>query len=279
MIGIMSPTTPLICRNCHAALQVSPGEQFVTCTYCGTQNMLTGGPAAPAEHAVAPGSYPGFPIGPAELTELAKLTGEWKGEGFDVVNLHGNFGTYSDSYGSLPCRVELRATDVGQFTATWTERDRRRYGTMVLRLSNDGATLHGTWSAAPDCQIRPGAPVDSPLTWSLVRRAGPQLVELAGEWFGKGFNCVNLHGAFGTYTDTYGSQPGRFELRAAGPMQYAGTWGEPDGRRHGTLSLTMSNDGGVLRGTHSADSNCEISPGRPQSEPVVLTRLRWALKA
>jgi hypothetical protein len=84
--------------------------------------------------------------------------------------------------------------------------------------------------------------------------------DLSGEWSGAGWGKVVISGARGTYTDTYQTGPGTFELRRTGRHTYEGTWGESK-KRFGTLSFVTSEDERTIAGIYQADASCAIDPG------------------
>jgi hypothetical protein len=81
--------------------------------------------------------------------------------------------------------------------------------------------------------------------------------ELAGAWEAADWGQVTINGRTGSYTDTYGTGPGRFELRKTGDHMYSGVWGESKAR-HGTLTVTLSSDGRKLTGTWAPDTDVTI---------------------
>jgi DNA-binding beta-propeller fold protein YncE len=88
-------------------------------------------------------------------------------------------------------------------------------------------------------------------------------IDLSGKWSGfesgSDWGWVTIQGNRGTYTDTYGPEPGKLEFHRIGPNAYSGTWGESD-KRHGTMSFTVSDDGNKITGTYKADKDVEIDP-------------------
>ncbi len=82
--------------------------------------------------------------------------------------------------------------------------------------------------------------------------------ELTGSWSGGDWGSVVFDGKDGTYTSTYGPEPGEIALVRVDDLRFTGTWGEPDGRRRGTLELALMEDGQKLVGTWTADGDCEI---------------------
>jgi len=93
-------------------------------------------------------------------------------------------------------------------------------------------------------------------------RMASKKIDLSDKWSGieSGWGWVTIHGNSGTYTGTYGPEPGKFIFERIGDNEYSGTWGESD-KRHGTLSFTISEDGKKIIGTYIADEDCEIDPG------------------
>lgn len=88
-------------------------------------------------------------------------------------------------------------------------------------------------------------------------------IDLSGKWSGfeagSDWGWVTIQGNRGTYTDTYGPEPGKLEFRRTGRNAYSGTWGESD-KRHGTMSFIVSADGNKITGTYKADKDCTIDP-------------------
>ncbi len=86
--------------------------------------------------------------------------------------------------------------------------------------------------------------------------------DLAGEWNGwGGVEIKSKNGAYeGTYKDTFGTGPGTFKFRKTGEFTYDGTWGESE-KRHGTFTLTVSQDGNSIKVNWKADDNSKIRPG------------------
>lgn len=86
-----------------------------------------------------------------------------------------------------------------------------------------------------------------------VATAGP--LDANGRWSGSGWGEVVLRGdGTGTYTDTYGTGPGRIEFHAAGGG-YEGRWME-SARRFGTLRFAVAEDGRAINGEWTPDPEC-----------------------
>lgn len=93
--------------------------------------------------------------------------------------------------------------------------------------------------------------------------------EAAGTWSGPGWGRVTLRrDGTGTYTDTYGTGPGRIEFRAVGDG-YAGRWMESS-QRFGTLRFTLAPDGREIVGAWAPDPACTI--GTPSGASLRWTR-------
>src|SRR5713101_4885263 len=86
--------------------------------------------------------------------------------------------------------------------------------------------------------------------------------DLVDEWNGwGGVEIKSKEGAYeGTYKDTFGTGPGTFKFRKTGDLTYDGTWGESE-KRHGTFTLTVSQDGNSIKVNWKADANSKIRPG------------------
>jgi hypothetical protein len=98
-----------------------------------------------------------------------------------------------------------------------------------------------------------------------LRVAADDNADLTGAWEGADWGQVTIDGRAGSYTDTYRTGPGRFELRKTGDHTYSGVWGESKAR-HGTLTLTLSSDGRKLTGTWAPDADVTI--GGKEGGPI-----------
>jgi hypothetical protein len=80
---------------------------------------------------------------------------------------------------------------------------------------------------------------------------------IAGRWNGGwGFVVIRSDGT-GSYTDTYKTGPGEMTLEVVRPGSYRGSWGESE-QRHGTLEVTVSEDGNRLTGSWEPDPDSTI---------------------
>ena len=79
---------------------------------------------------------------------------------------------------------------------------------------------------------------------------------LDGEWQGDAWGRVAFVGLRGSYTDTYGPDPGEIRLERMPDGSYSGTWGEGE-KRHGTLKVRFESRD-VIVGEWSADPNSTI---------------------
>lgn len=128
-----------------------------------------------------------------------------------------------------------------------------------------------TQSSAPS-----GAPTEvnapSPNGPGVAAAAETARVEAAGEWTGDDWGSVVIApDGSGSYTDTFGTGPGRLHLRRAGERLYAGVWGESS-QRFGTIELLLSSDGRTLSGAWAPDPRSTI--GSRTGGPVAWTRHR-----
>lgn len=98
-------------------------------------------------------------------SKLVSLDGEWEGDWGKVV-IAGNAGTYSDTYGPNPGKLEFAKTGGRAFTGTWAESP-KRHGTLDITLSSDGNFITGTWKPAADVTI--GTTVGGTLNWTRKR--------------------------------------------------------------------------------------------------------------
>lgn len=79
---------------------------------------------------------------------------------------------------------------------------------------------------------------------------------LVGRWISD-WGAVKIEGKSGTYTDTYGGGIGQLEFTQTAPRQYAVKWSESKAR-HGTMTVTLSDDDKKLEGTWTPDPDCTI---------------------
>jgi len=83
-----------------------------------------------------------------------------------------------------------------------------------------------------------------------------QVSDLSGDW--QGWGTVKIDKNKGTYTDTFGGNPGWLELTPTALRQYRGRWGEPG--RSGTMEVTVNEAGTQARVQWKADPNSQVGP-------------------
>src|SRR5205085_7408221 len=99
------------------------------------------------------------------------IAGQWAAADWGEVTIAADgSGTYTDTYGTGPGRLQIRRTDDGRYEGTWGESS-ERHGTLVLVLAPDGRTLTGSWT--PDPQSTIGTTTGGPIQWSRRRAPGP----------------------------------------------------------------------------------------------------------
>ncbi len=109
------------------------------------------------------------------------------------------------------------------------------------------------------------------LTGILLVSAEPS--EIAGEWCGEEWGQVVLNKTndmeyAGTYTDTFGKQPGKIQLKWSRiERRFNGTWREGEDR-FGKISIRLV--GQEIRGAHTTDPKSRINPATPR-----LADLAW----
>lgn len=82
---------------------------------------------------------------------------------------------------------------------------------------------------------------------------------LDGRWDGGvDWGEVIIDGLEGTYSDTYGADPGEILLTQVSDTEFTGTWNEGGTIRFGTIDLTLESNNRVS-GEWTADPNSEIS--------------------
>jgi hypothetical protein len=82
--------------------------------------------------------------------------------------------------------------------------------------------------------------------------------ELVGSWASRDWGEVVLNAdGTGTYTDTFGTGPGRIQLDRTCDRSYTGFWGESN-QRSGTLEIILSPDGRTITGTWTPDASSII---------------------
>jgi hypothetical protein len=97
--------------------------------------------------------------------------------------------------------------------------------------------------------------------------------DIAGEWSSDEWGRVVLEKSdkgdyAGTYSDTFGKQPGRIELKwSRVERRFNGAWREGEDR-FGELSVRLVGD--EIRGAHTTDAKSKINPGTPR-----LADLTW----
>jgi hypothetical protein len=87
----------------------------------------------------------------------------------------------------------------------------------------------------------------------LVHRFAVTGAWSAADW---GDVVIGPDGA-GSYSSTYGTGPGRLQLRPVGERRYEGSWGE-SAQRFGTLVLELSPDGQRITGSWTPDPQSTI---------------------
>jgi hypothetical protein len=82
---------------------------------------------------------------------------------------------------------------------------------------------------------------------------------LDGRWDGGAdWGEVIINDLEGTYSDTFGADPGEIQLTAVSDTEFIGTWNEQGTARFGTLELTLESNNKVS-GTWTADPASTIS--------------------
>jgi hypothetical protein len=82
--------------------------------------------------------------------------------------------------------------------------------------------------------------------------------EPVGSWASRDWGEVVLNAdGTGTYTDTFGTGPGRIELAPTCDRSYKGSWGESN-QRSGTLVIILSPDGRTITGIWTPDASSTI---------------------
>ncbi len=105
----------------------------------------------------------------------------------------------------------------------------------------------------------------------LVLSADPP--DIAGDWTGDEWGRVSLkktaEGEYqGTYTDTFGKEPGGIQLKWSRiERRFNGTWREGEDRV-GEISIRLAGD--EIRGAYTTDTKSKINPGTPH-----LVDLAW----
>lgn len=99
--------------------------------------------------------------------------------------------------------------------------------------------------------------------------------DIAGTWTGQEWGDVVLKKTgdaeyAGTYSDTFGKQPGEIQLKWSRiEHRYYGTWREGDDR-FGELSVRLVGD--EIRGAHTTDPKSKINPATPRLADLAWTR-------
>jgi DNA-binding beta-propeller fold protein YncE len=91
---------------------------------------------------------------PAQIDLSGKWSGLESGADWGWVTIQGSRGTYTDTYGPGPGKLEFHRTEHDTYSGTWAESD-KRHGTMSFTVSDDGNTITGTYAADEDCEIHP----------------------------------------------------------------------------------------------------------------------------
>jgi tripartite motif-containing protein 71 len=86
------------------------------------------------------------------------LSGKWSGfeagSDWGWVTIQGNRGTYTDTYGPGPGKLEFHRTGRNAYSGTWGESD-KRHGIMSFTVSDDGHKIIGTYEADKDVTLDP----------------------------------------------------------------------------------------------------------------------------
>lgn len=99
------------------------------------------------------------------------LKGTWQGSVWGKVTLaragpESFEGTYSSTYGKNAGRLSLSwNARTRQYEGTWAE-GTYRHGQVWFRKEDGEDGFHGSYSADPDCEYRPGDPVSFEFRWS-----------------------------------------------------------------------------------------------------------------
>jgi hypothetical protein len=122
-------------------------------------------PQPPVPTPPQPPPQPPAPTPPTPTPTSVSLgvAGRWSGDGWGniVINSDGT-GSYSDTFGTGPGRLQLRRVADGSYDGTWGESS-QRHGTLMVVLSADGRQLNGTWT--PDPQSTIGSMVGGAVNW------------------------------------------------------------------------------------------------------------------
>ena len=109
------------------------------------------------------------PVAPSALAAgqrsvIFELVGSWSSRdwGEVVLNADGT-GTYTDTFGTGPGRIQLDRTGDRSYTGTWGESNQRS-GKLVIELSPDGRTITGTWTPDPSSTI--GSKTGGAILWT-----------------------------------------------------------------------------------------------------------------
>jgi serine/threonine protein kinase len=107
----------------------------------------------------------------------------------------------------------------------------------------------------------------------LMATAEPS--DISGQWTGDRWRNVVLektgpHSYTGTYTDTFGNEPGKIELKWSRiERRYNGTWSEGKDR-FGKISVRQAGD--EVRGAWTTSRNSAINPGTPRLADLLWVR-------
>jgi hypothetical protein len=83
------------------------------------------------------------------------IWGIWDGGDWGTVTLQNNTGSYTNTMGTGPGKMDIKNTNGRNYSGTWGESE-QRHGTLQLTLSKDGNAVQGTWKADQNCTVNPG---------------------------------------------------------------------------------------------------------------------------
>jgi hypothetical protein len=132
-----------------------------------------------------------------------------------------------------------------------------REGTVILRGAIVFLGLMLLLCAAARAEKRVAQEV---LVFPAAPTVGQSFVtfEPVGSWASRDWGEVVLNAdGTGTYTDTFGTGPGRIELAPTCDRSYKGSWGESN-QRSGTLVIILSPDGRTITGIWTPDASSTI---------------------
>src|SRR6185436_19038327 len=105
----------------------------------------------------------------------------------------------------------------------------------------------------------------------------PEPPDITGEWTGPEWGQVVLKKITdkeytGTYTDTFGRQPGEIALKWSRiERRFIGTWKEGEDR-FGEISVRLVD--AEIRGAHTTDAKSKINPGTPKLSDLTWSRAK-----